>query len=48
MSATNEPVFDWAQASSLLGDNPNEVEPDMAAIARELVEGADAQFAELK
>ena len=48
MSATNEPAFDWSQASSLLGDNPNEVEPEMAAIARELVEGADVQFADLK
>ena len=48
MSATNEPVFDWAQASSLLGDNPNEVDPDMAAIAVELVTSADAQFAELR
>jgi HPt (histidine-containing phosphotransfer) domain-containing protein len=48
MSATNEPAFDWAQASSLLGDNPNEVEPEMAAIARELVEGADGQFRDLK
>jgi hypothetical protein len=44
----NEPVFDWAQASSLLGDNPNEVDPDMAAIVIELVEGADGQFADLK
>jgi HPt (histidine-containing phosphotransfer) domain-containing protein len=48
MSATQEPVFDWAQASSLLGDDPNAVEADMAAIVRELVEGADVQFAELK
>jgi len=48
MSATNEPAFDWSQASSLLGDNPNEVEADMAAIVRELVEGADGQFADLK
>jgi len=48
MSATAEPEFDWSQAASLLGDDPNAVEPDMAAIARELVEGADVQFAELK
>jgi hypothetical protein len=48
MSSTDEPAFDWAQASSLLGDNPNEVDPEMAAIARELVLGADAQFADLK
>ncbi len=48
MSATQEPAFDWAQAASLLGDDPNAVEPDMAAIARELVEGADVQFEALK
>jgi hypothetical protein len=47
MSASQEPAFDWSQAASLLGDNPNEVDPDMAAIARELVEGAGAQFDEL-
>jgi HPt (histidine-containing phosphotransfer) domain-containing protein len=48
MSATQEPVFDWSQAASLLGDNPNEVEPDMAAIVIELVEGAEGQFKELR
>jgi HPt (histidine-containing phosphotransfer) domain-containing protein len=48
MSVPNEPAFDWSQAASLLGDDPNSVEPDMAAIVRELVEGADAQFDELK
>jgi HPt (histidine-containing phosphotransfer) domain-containing protein len=48
MSATQEPAFDWAQAASLLGDDPNAVEADMAAIVRELVEGADVQFQELK
>jgi len=48
MSMPHEPAFDWAQAASLLGDNPNEVEPEMAAIARELVEGADGQFRDLK
>jgi HPt (histidine-containing phosphotransfer) domain-containing protein len=47
MSA-QEPLFDWDQAASLLGDDPNAVEPDMAAIARELVEGADVQFQGLK
>ena len=44
----NEPVFDWAQASSLLGDNPNEVDPDMAGIVVELVQSAVVQFADLK
>jgi HPt (histidine-containing phosphotransfer) domain-containing protein len=48
MSTTNEPEFDWSQAASLLGEDPNVVDPDMVAIVRELVEGADAQFAELK
>ena len=48
MSATNEPDFDWSQAASLLGDDPNAVEEEMAVIARELVEGADVQFQELK
>ena len=48
MSATDEPAFDWSQAASLLGDDPNAVEADMAAIVRELVEGADVQFQELK
>ncbi len=45
--SSKEPAFDWSQAASLLGDNPNQVEPDMAAIVLELVGGADAQFAEL-
>jgi hypothetical protein len=48
MSSETEPAFDWAQAASLLGDDPNSVEPDMAEIARELVEGAKVQFADLK
>ncbi len=48
MSAPTEPAFDWSQAASLLGDNPNEVEAEMAGIVRELVEGADVQFQELK
>jgi HPt (histidine-containing phosphotransfer) domain-containing protein len=48
MSANQEPDFDWSQAASLLGDDPNEVEADMAAIARELVDGAEVQFQELK
>jgi hypothetical protein len=48
MSATQEPAFDWSQAASLLGENPNEVDGEMSAIVRELVEGADVQFQELK
>ena len=46
MSAS-EPTFDWSQAASLLGEDPNNVESDMAAIVLELVGGADAQFDEL-
>jgi HPt (histidine-containing phosphotransfer) domain-containing protein len=48
MSAADEPAFDWSQASSLLGDNPDGVDPEMAVIVRELVEGADVQFQEMK
>ncbi len=48
MSNAAEPDFDWAQASSLLGDDPQNVAPDMAAIVVELVESAEGQFAELK
>jgi len=48
MSATNEPAFDWSQAASLLGDDPNAVDEEMAVIVRELVEGAVVQFQELK
>jgi HPt (histidine-containing phosphotransfer) domain-containing protein len=48
MNATNEPEFDWSQAASLLGDDPHSVEEDMTAIVRELVEGAEVQFQELK
>ena len=48
MNATEGPAFDWAQAASLLGDDPNNVDGEMAAIARELVEGAEVQFAEMK
>jgi hypothetical protein len=46
MSAS-DPAFDWSQAASLLGDDPNNVEPDMAAIVLELVGSADGQFDEL-
>jgi hypothetical protein len=48
MSSPSEPAFDWSQAASLLGEDPNQVDPEMAAIALELVQGADGQFAELK
>jgi hypothetical protein len=48
MSDTNEPAFDWSQAASLLGDDPNSVDADMVAIVKELVEGAELQFQDLK
>jgi HPt (histidine-containing phosphotransfer) domain-containing protein len=48
MSLPGEPAFDWSQAASLLGDDPNNVDADMAGIVRELVESAVPQFAELK
>ena len=48
MSATNEPDFDWSQAASLLGDDPNGVDGEMAVIVRELVDGAEVQFQDLK
>lgn len=48
MSAPHEPAFDWSKAASLLGDDPNAVDEEMAVIVRELVEGAEVQFQELK
>jgi HPt (histidine-containing phosphotransfer) domain-containing protein len=44
----NEPAFDWSQAESLLGDNPQQVDPDMAAIILELISSSEEKFAELK
>ena len=48
MSTTPEPEFDWSQAASLLGDDPNVVDPDMLSIVQELVDGAEVQFQELR
>src|SRR5580658_8243004 len=48
MTTTNEPDFDWSQAASLLGDDPTQVEPDMAAIIVELIQSSEARFKELK
>ncbi len=45
---SSEPDFDWSQASSLLGDDPQQVPEDMAAIVVELVEGSAERFDELK
>jgi HPt (histidine-containing phosphotransfer) domain-containing protein len=44
----NEPAFDWSQAESLLGDNPQEVDPDMAGIILELITSSESKFADLK
>jgi HPt (histidine-containing phosphotransfer) domain-containing protein len=44
----NEPAFDWSQAESLLGENPNQVDPDMAAIVLELIESSELRLHELK
>jgi HPt (histidine-containing phosphotransfer) domain-containing protein len=44
----NEPAFDWSQAESLLGDNPNEVDPDMAGIVLELISSSEERFQYLK
>jgi HPt (histidine-containing phosphotransfer) domain-containing protein len=42
------PEFDWSQAESLLGEDPNNVPEDMAEIVMELVNGAKDRFQELK
>jgi len=44
----NEPDFDWSQAASLLGDDPQDVPEEMAAIVQELVETTTVRFQELK
>jgi HPt (histidine-containing phosphotransfer) domain-containing protein len=43
-----EPAFDWSQAESLLGDNPQQVDPEMAAIILELVTTSETRLHELK
>jgi len=48
MSSANEPNFDWAQAASLLGDDPNDVADDMNEIVVELIDNAAQQFDELR
>jgi HPt (histidine-containing phosphotransfer) domain-containing protein len=44
----HEPAFDWSQAESLLGENPDQVDPDMAAIILELIETSETRLHELK
>jgi HPt (histidine-containing phosphotransfer) domain-containing protein len=46
--ASVPPEFDWSQAESLLGEDPNNVPEDMAEIVKELVDGAKERFTELK
>ena len=43
-----DPAFDWSQASSLLGDDPQQVDPEMAAIILELISTSETRFQELK
>lgn len=45
---SDKPDFDWSQAASLLGDDPQDVPEDMAAIAQELVETTAQRLQELK
>ncbi len=42
------PEFDWAQAESLLGEDPQNVPPEIAEIVVELEQSAKERFAELK
>lgn len=43
-----ESDFDWFQAASLLGDDPQGVPEDMASIVRELIETTAQRLQELK
>jgi HPt (histidine-containing phosphotransfer) domain-containing protein len=43
-----EPDFDWSQAESLLGEDTQNVPPEMAEIVLELVQSARDRFAEMK
>jgi HPt (histidine-containing phosphotransfer) domain-containing protein len=42
------PEFDWSQASSLLGDDPHQVDPEMGGIVLELIESSETRLAELR
>ncbi|MDB4793589.1 Hpt domain-containing protein [Methylacidiphilales bacterium] len=48
MAMADEPDFDWSQAASLLGDEPENVPEDMAAIVQELIETTRMRLQELK
>jgi hypothetical protein len=44
---TSQPEFDWAQAASLLGDDPAGADADMSAIVLELIHSTISRFQEL-
>ncbi len=48
MDPAGEPEFDWSQAASLLGDDPNQVAPDMAEIAVEMISSSEQHLQELR
>jgi len=48
MPNSSQPDFDWSQAESLLGDDPENVPEDMAAIVLELIESSRERFEELR
>jgi HPt (histidine-containing phosphotransfer) domain-containing protein len=43
-----DPAFDWSQAASLLGDDPQQVDPEMGAIILELIETSETRLRDLK
>jgi HPt (histidine-containing phosphotransfer) domain-containing protein len=45
---TTDPAFDWSQAASLLGDNPQQVDPEMGAIILELIATSETRLQDLK
>ena len=47
MSTTDQTLFDWAQAASLLGDDPEQVDDDMSDIVHELIQTSIGRFQEL-
>jgi HPt (histidine-containing phosphotransfer) domain-containing protein len=48
MPESSPPEFDWSQAESLLGEDPQNVPPEIAEIVVELEQSAKERFAELK
>jgi HPt (histidine-containing phosphotransfer) domain-containing protein len=43
-----DPAFDWSQAASLLGDDPQQVDSEMGAIVLELIATSEIRLQELK